>query len=99
MWLAGAPIVTVFSVLFSSSSTPEQLSAAARGWALARRSAVASGYIGTVLGAVIIGKNIDDINALGPGMAIGILTLLYGLVIGYGFCLPCQYHIESRVTQ
>jgi hypothetical protein len=35
LWIAGAPIGTMFSALFSASSTPEQLAAAARGWGLA----------------------------------------------------------------
>lgn len=55
--------------------------------------------MGTVVGAVIIGENFDDISTLGPGIAICILTLLYGLVVGYGFCLPCQYYVESRATR
>lgn len=34
LWIAGAPIGTMFSALFSSDSTAEQLAAAGRAWAL-----------------------------------------------------------------
>ena len=99
LWMAGLPIGTMFSAVFSSTSTPEQLTTAARGWALARRSAVASGFIGTLIGAVIILVNIDDPAALRPGVAIGIMTMVYSLLLGYGFCLPCQYYAESRAVK
>ena len=41
-------------------------------------------------------RNVDDIGAIGPGLAICILTALYGLVIGDGFCLPCRRYIEAK---
>ncbi len=99
LWMAGVPIGTMFSAVFSSTSTPEQLTTAARGWALARSSAVVSGFIGVLIGAVIMLVNLDDMTALGPGIAICIMTAFYGLLLGYGFCLPCQYHVESRASK
>jgi flagellar motor component MotA len=99
LWMAVAPIGTMFSSVFSSGSTPEQLTTAAQGWALARRSAVASGFIGVLIGAVIILSNLDDIGALGPGVAFCIMTMFYSLLLGYGFCLPCQYYAESRAVK
>ncbi|HIG17460.1 MAG TPA: hypothetical protein EYQ31_09320 [Candidatus Handelsmanbacteria bacterium] len=44
--------------------------------------------VGALVGAAIILSSIDDIAAISPGVAIG-----------YGFCLPCQHHIESRAVQ
>jgi flagellar motor component MotA len=99
LWIAGAPMGTMFGAVFSSDHTPEQFAAAGRAWALARQAALAAGYVGTVVGAAIMGANIHDMGSIGPGFAICILTLLYGLVVGYGFCLPCQYYVESRATR
>ncbi|MBT6148525.1 MAG: hypothetical protein HOH74_24030 [Gemmatimonadetes bacterium] len=99
LWMAGAPVVIMFRAAFSSTSPPDQLTDAARGWVLARRSAVASGFIGVLIGAVIILRNVDDIGSIGPGIAICIMTLFYSLILAYGFCLPCQYQVESRAAK
>lgn len=96
LWTGGVSIPSMFRALLSSSATPEEAAVAARGWALARRASVAAGYIGTLVGAVIILRNVDDIGSVGPGVAICIMTLFYAILLGYGFCLPCQHHLESR---
>ena len=91
--MSGTRIGSMVASLFTTSSGgPEEL-------ALARQASVAAGAVGTLVGAVIMLKNVDDFAAIGPGIAIGLLTLLYGLVIGYGFCLPCQKHVEARASQ
>lgn len=96
---ARAGIPNMFGAAFAAEATGEQLQAAARGWDQARRYAVASGYIGALIGAVIMLKNPDDIGAIGPGAAITILTILYGLVLGYGICLPMQSRLEDRTRE
>ena len=50
--------------------------------------ALISGMLGVFVGLVIMLNNMDDPSALGPGMAICILTMLYGLILGYGVFLP-----------
>ncbi len=94
--ISGTNIGAMCAAVFTTSGSPEELAAAARGWALTRRASLAAGYVGTLIGAIIILANIDDIGALGPGFAIGIMTVLYGLIFGYGICLPCQKYIEAR---
>ena len=97
--MSGYRVGSMFASVFSTPGAPDELAAAARGWALARRASVAAGLIGTLIGAVIILNNLNDIAAIGPGSAIGIMTVIYGLVIGYGFCLPCQKYLEARAGQ
>ena len=45
--------------------------------------AVLSGWIGALLGAVLIGININmqDLDALGPAIALMLLPLLYGYIV------------------
>ena len=50
--------------------------------------APAFGMIGTLIGLVIMLKNMDDPSAIGPGMAIALLTTMYGAIIANLFCLP-----------
>ena len=44
--------------------------------------AVASGMAGTFVGLVLMLQNLDDQAAIGPAMAVALLTLLYGVAIG-----------------
>ena len=51
-------------------------------------SAPAFGMIGTLIGLVIMLKNMDDPAAIGPGMAIALLTTMYGAIIANIFLGP-----------
>ncbi len=48
--------------------------------------AVASGLMGTVIGLVNMLANLDDPTAIGPAMAVALLTMFYGVIIGEFFC-------------
>ena len=59
--------------------------------AMARRSgvlhrmadlSVSAGIAGTIVGLVMMLRRIDDPEMIGPSMAVALLTLLYGLVLG-----------------
>ncbi len=50
--------------------------------------APAFGMIGTLIGLVIMLGNMDDPASIGPGMAVALLTTLYGAVIANVVCLP-----------
>jgi chemotaxis protein MotA len=52
------------------------------------RYAPAFGMIGTLLGLIIMLGNMDDPAAIGPGMAVALITTLYGAVLSNLFCLP-----------
>ncbi len=96
LFISGTSIGGMVKAVVSSDSGVD-LRAAARGWKLARQASVSGGIVGVIIGIVIMARNMDDMSALGPGIAICILTLLYGVVIGHGFCLPCQHHVESKI--
>ena len=44
--------------------------------------AVASGLLGTLIGLVKMLQNLDDPTIIGPAMAVALLTLLYGVIVG-----------------
>jgi chemotaxis protein MotA len=50
--------------------------------------APAWGMIGTLVGLVIMLGNMSDPNAIGPGMAVALLTTLYGAMISNMICAP-----------
>jgi chemotaxis protein MotA len=53
------------------------------------RFAPAFGMIGTLLGLIIMLGNLDEPDKLGPGMAVALITTLYGAVIANVVFLPC----------
>mgnify|MGYP000932402598 CR=1 FL=1 len=63
--------------------------------------AQATGWIGVLIGLVIMLKNGDftDIAQWGPaGLAICILTVFYGTIIAYLICLPIQTKLERHLS-
>src|SRR5438105_3682813 len=50
--------------------------------------APAFGMIGTLVGLIIMLGNMDDPAAIGPGMAVALLTTLYGAMISNMFTIP-----------
>ena len=54
------------------------------------------GMIGTLIGLVIMLANMDDVNSLGPAMAVAILTTLYGALIANVLALPIAKKLEIR---
>jgi chemotaxis protein MotA len=52
------------------------------------RAAPAFGMIGTLVGLVLMLGNVNTPDAIAPGMAIAMMTTLYGIVIANLFCLP-----------
>ncbi len=52
------------------------------------RLAPAFGMIGTLIGLVVMLGRLDDPARIGPGMAVALLTTLYGLIASHLFCYP-----------
>jgi chemotaxis protein MotA len=53
------------------------------------RFAPAFGMIGTLMGLIMMLGNLKDPEKLGPGMAVALITTLYGAVAANVFLLPC----------
>jgi len=61
--------------------------------------APALGMIGTLVGLVIMLQNMDDPSAIGPGMAVAILTTMYGAIIANAFALPMSDRLARRSAE
>jgi len=48
----------------------------------------ALGMIGTLIGLIQMLQNLSDPAALGPGMAVAMITTLYGAVLANVLCIP-----------
>ncbi|NQV46585.1 MAG: MotA/TolQ/ExbB proton channel family protein [Rhodospirillaceae bacterium] len=62
-------------------------------------SAPAFGMIGTLVGLVQMLSNLSDPKAIGPAMAVAMLTTLYGALIANLIALPMADKLESRTEQ
>lgn len=58
--------------------------------------APAFGMIGTLVGLVVMLKNMDDPSAIGPGMAIALLTTMYGAIMANVICLPLADKLAAK---
>ncbi len=61
--------------------------------------APAMGMIGTLIGLVQMLTNMDDPKAIGPAMAVALLTTLYGAVIANAFAIPIADKLALRSNE
>ena len=59
-------------------------------------AAPAFGMIGTLIGLVMMLRNLDDPSQIGGGMATALLTTLYGALIANVVCIPLAGKLETR---
>jgi chemotaxis protein MotA len=52
------------------------------------RAAPSFGMVGTIMGLTEVLTNLKDFEKLGPGMALAIMTTLYGLVLAQAVYVP-----------
>jgi chemotaxis protein MotA len=69
-------------------------SAAAAVWRAAADASPSVGMVGTVLGLIAMFASLDDPAAMGPAMALAMLTTLYGLVFGAFVFGPVAARLE-----
>jgi len=61
--------------------------------------APAMGMIGTLIGLVAMLSNMDDPKAIGPAMAVALLTTLYGAFFANVICLPMSVKLLNRANE
>ncbi|HOB81317.1 MAG TPA: MotA/TolQ/ExbB proton channel family protein [Peptococcaceae bacterium] len=59
-------------------------------------SAPAFGMLGTLIGLILMLKDINDPGKLGPGMALALITTFYGALLGNLVCLPIAGKLKLR---
>jgi chemotaxis protein MotA len=65
----------------------------------AARSAPVFGMMGTLVGLVLMLGRMNDPASIGPGMAVALLTTLYGLLLAHVFCLPVARRLAHRNSE
>ncbi len=62
-------------------------------------TAPAFGMIGTLIGLVQMLQALDDPAAIGPGMAVALLTTLYGAILAFLIFGPIAKKLEARTIE
>ncbi len=63
--------------------------------ASAQEIAPAMGMIGTLVGLVIMLGNMSDPKAIGPAMAVALLTTMYGAIVANVICIPLNQKLAK----
>ena len=61
--------------------------------------AQATGWVGSLIGLVLILTSIDDPAAIGPSASVALLTVFYGTLIAYWICLPVSTKLQFRLDE
>lgn len=61
--------------------------------------APAMGMVGTLIGLVAMLQNMDNPDAIGPSMAVALLTTLYGALIANGITTPLAKKLSARSNE
>jgi chemotaxis protein MotA len=54
------------------------------------------GMLGTVIGLIAMMKNLDDKAAIGPNMALALITTLYGSILANALLMPMTAKLKSQ---
>lgn len=60
-------------------------------------AAPAFGMVGTLVGLVQMLANMDDPSAIGPAMAVALLTTLYGALVSNVICIPITDKLDAKL--
>ena len=61
--------------------------------------APAFGMIGTLIGLVVMLQNMSDPASIGQGMAVALLTTMYGAMLANGVCMPLADRLAKRSAE
>ncbi len=61
--------------------------------------AQASGWVGTLIGLILILGSMEDPAAIGPSVAVALRTAFYGILIAYWICLPISTKLQFRLDE
>lgn len=96
---SGRKIITFCSVIFDKHASSSQLHEAQDTAYAAGNYAIGSGYVGTLVGVVLMLGSLTDPAAVGPSMAVALLTVLYAVLLKYFIFTPIQGGLEERIEK
>ena len=96
---SGRKVIAAVSALFDKHADEEQLYEASDTFIYAGRLSMASGWVGVLIGLVLMLAHMSDPAAVGPAMAICLLTALYGTILKYFVFSPLSDQLTDKGTE
>ena len=84
-----------FSAIWKNVDT-ETLETAIAFWKTVRACAFGYGCIGFMIGLVSMLGSLDDVSSIGPKIAIGLISVMYGLNVSYLLAAPLICLLETK---
>jgi len=87
--------------IFMKSSIPDrtEIESSILSFDLAFKSALASGFIGLLMGIVLMLVNLKDATYIWVYLAVCLLTLLYGILLAFGLFMPCSSQLKKMAER
>ena len=96
---SGRNIIAALSAITDKHADEEQLYDASDTFLQAGSFSMAAGWVGVLIGLVLMLANLEDPAAIGPAMAICLLTALYGTILKYFVFNPLSDQLTDKGTE
>ena len=84
-----------FSAIWKNVDT-ETLETAIAFWKTVRTCAIGYGCLGFMIGLISMLGSLDDVSSIGPKIAIGLISVMYGLNVSYLLAAPLICLLETK---
>ena len=95
---SGRKIIAAVSAVTDKHADEGQLYDASDTFIYAGRLSMSAGWVGVLIGLVLMLVHMEDPAAIGPAMAICLLTALYGTILKYFIFSPLSDRLTERGT-
>ena len=95
---SGHKIIASVSAITDKHASEDQLYDASDTFNEAGRFSISAGVVGVLIGVVLMLGHMDDPAAIGPSMAIALLTALYGTICKYFIFGPLSSVLDHRAV-
>jgi len=85
-----------FSAIWEGDIDNGELDSAIAFWKAVKRCTIGYGCIGFMIGLVAMLGSLDDVSSIGPFMAVGLISIMYGIIVAYIIAEPMVCLLETK---
>lgn len=85
-----------FSAIWKGDVDNGELDSAIAFWKAVKRCTIGYGCIGFMIGLVAMLGSLDDVSSIGPFMAVGLISIMYGIIVAYIIAEPMVCLLETK---
>ena len=87
--------ISSFSAIWKDADS-KTLDTAIAFWQTVKSCAFGYGCLGFMIGLISMLGSLDDVSSIGPKIAIGLISVMYGLNVSYLLAAPLIYLLETK---